>query len=130
MRRRDRRDQQIRRIATNLRKAVPHLNRPEFTPMLRAFAMVTLTLERSYAALRDKDPISPTTNELRSSYDVIGRLAAHHAKLAAQLGLSPAAFNSSRLAAALMISLQRWPVANDRRTKPTCYLAIRSDRVR
>jgi hypothetical protein len=93
LRRRDRRDQQIRRIATNLRKAVPHLNRPEFTPIIRAFAMLTLTLERSYAALRDKDPISPTTNELRSSYDVIGRLAAHHAKLAAQLGLSPAAFN-------------------------------------
>lgn len=84
-----RRDQQIRRIATNLRKAVPHLNRPEFTPMIRGFAMVTLTLERSYAALRDKDPISPTTQELRSSVDVIGRLAAHQAKLAAQLGLSP-----------------------------------------
>lgn len=59
--------------------------------------MVTLTLERSYAALRDKDPISPTTQELRSSYDVIGRLAGQQAKLAAQLGLSPVSIAKLRI---------------------------------
>ena len=74
---------------TRLRRGLPHLDHPEFTPLLRGFAMVTLTLERSYAALRDRDVMSAKTDELRSSIDVIGRLVGQQAKLAAQLGLSP-----------------------------------------
>ena len=77
-------------MVRQLRVVAPHLDRPEFAAVLRGFAMVTLTLERSYAALRERDVMSAKTDELRSSIDVIGRLVGQQAKLAAALGLVPA----------------------------------------
>jgi hypothetical protein len=90
------RDQQIRRFVSRLRMIAPHVDRPEFAAVLRGFAMITLTLERSYAALRDKDVISSETNELRSSIDVIGRLVGQQSKLAAALGLTPTVLGKLR----------------------------------
>ena len=87
---RDKRDQQIRRFVSRLRTIAPHVDRPEFAAVLRGFAMISLTLERSYAALKDKEVISSETNELRSSIDVIGRLVGQQSKLATALGLTPA----------------------------------------
>jgi len=84
------RDQQIRRFVRHLRTIAPHVDRSELVPLLRSYAMITLTLERSYAALKERSLISTKTDELRSSIDVVGRLVGQQAKLAEKLGLTPA----------------------------------------
>jgi len=88
--RRTKRDEQLRRFVRRLRTIAPHVDRPEYAPLLRAFAMVSLMLERCYAKLKERDLISLKTDELRSSIDTVQRLAGQAAKLAAALNLTPA----------------------------------------
>jgi len=90
------RDQQIKYFVRRLRKIAPHVDQPQFAVVLRGFAMITLTLERSYAALRDRDVMSTKTDELRSSIDTIGRLVGQQSKLAAALGLTPTVLGKLR----------------------------------
>ena len=89
LRRQDKRDQQIRRFARGLRAVAPHLDNPMFAPLVRSYAIVTLAIERSYARLKADDLISPKTNELRTSLDVLGRLIAQQTRLAKALNLTP-----------------------------------------
>lgn len=87
------RDQQIRRAVTRLRTLVPHLDRPEYLPLLRSYARVTLLIERSYEVLRDGRLVDDD-GELRGSLDTIRRLMTTQAQLARELGLSPSAARS------------------------------------
>jgi hypothetical protein len=89
-RRTQKRDEQLRRFVRRLRTIAPHVDHPEYAPLLRAFAMVSLMLERCYSKLRDRDLISEKTNEIRSSVETVQRLAGQAAKLAASLNLTPA----------------------------------------
>ena len=102
-----RRDQQIRRFVRGLRSIAPHVDEPQFAPLLRSYAMITMMIERSYATLRARELISPKSDELRSSIDVLGRLIGQQSKLAAALHLTPATLRALRhkradLAAALV----------------------------
>jgi len=90
------RDQQLRRFVSRLRTIAPHVDRPEFAAVLRGFAMITLMLERSYAALRDHDVISAETGELRPSIDTVARLVGQQTKLATALGLTPTVLGKLR----------------------------------
>jgi hypothetical protein len=94
---RAKRDQQIRRIVSNLRVGVSHLDRPEYVPLLRSFARVTILIERAYIVLRDGG-LTNSAGELRSSFLVLNAMISQQAKLAAQLGLSPAAFSKLKTA--------------------------------
>ncbi len=102
-----RRDQQIRRFVRRLRTIAPHVDRPEFAPLLRSLAIVTIAIERSHQFLREREVVSAKTDELRSSIDVLGRLISQQAKLAAVLNLTPATLRAlgpkrADLAAALV----------------------------
>ncbi len=91
--RRPRRDEQIRRFVRRLRTLAPHLDNPVHLPMLQAFAQVTLTLQKSYAFLKERDVINED-GELRSSVDTVRRLAETQARLAKELGLTPSTLRS------------------------------------
>jgi hypothetical protein len=82
------RDQQVRRFVRRIRTLAPHLDNPAFAPTLQSFARVSILLERGYAFLRDRDVIAD--DEIRSSYDSVRRMAETAARLARELGLTPA----------------------------------------
>lgn len=90
---RARRDQQIRRAVSRLRTFVPALDRPEYLPLLRSYARITLLIERSYELLRDGSLVDEN-GELRASLDTIRRLMSTQAALGRELGLSPSAARS------------------------------------
>jgi phage terminase small subunit len=83
-------DQQTRRIVRRLQRACPHLDAPEYTPILRSYARLTLLIERAYARLRDGD-IMDRAGEIRHSVDTLRRLMLTQTALARELGLTPAA---------------------------------------
>lgn len=87
------RDQQIRRLARRLQTLAPHLDRPEYAPLVRSFARITLLIERAYQTLRDGELLSDQ-GELRPSLDIFRRLTSTQAQLARELGLSPTAGHS------------------------------------
>ena len=94
------RDQQIQRMTAHLRRLAPHLGNYLFTPTIHAFCRITITLERSYATIRDESLISTETGELRSSVDTVRKLAETQSRLARELGLTPAtlrAFSKEKL---------------------------------
>jgi hypothetical protein len=91
---RRKRDEQVRRFARRLRQIAPHLNDLRFGPLVSSFARISILLERAYATLKDRDLISPETDELRTSIDTVSRLIGQQVKLAAALGLSPMTIRS------------------------------------
>lgn len=93
IRRHAKRDQQVRRAVTHLRNLVPHLDKPEFLPLVRSFVRVTLLIERAYEVLRD-GKIVDDAGELRSSLTSINTLMKTQSALARELGLSPSSLKS------------------------------------
>ena len=83
------RDQAVRRFVRRIRTLAPHLDNPVFAPTLQSFARVSILLERGYAFLRDGGIVGED-NEIRSSYDATRRMAETAARLAKELGLTPA----------------------------------------
>src|SRR5215471_6727807 len=83
------RDYQIRRFVFALRQTAPHLQEACYGPSLRAYAMLSLSIERCYAKLRDEDPISAKTGEIRNSYDILGRMVSQLTRLSKALNLTP-----------------------------------------
>jgi hypothetical protein len=84
------RDQRIRRYVSRLKLLCPHLDDPAFAATLRAFAEVNILLEAGYAFLREQGVVGAGQSEIRSSYDAVRRMADTSARLAGQLGLTPA----------------------------------------
>ena len=78
----------MRRLARRLQALPPHLDRPEYAPLLRSFARTALLIERAYLTLRDRELLSDQ-GELRPSLDIFRRLTTTQAQLARELGLSP-----------------------------------------
>ena len=83
------RDQQVRRFVRRIRTLAPHVDNPVFAPTLQSFARVSILLERGYAFLRDGGIVGED-HEIRSSYDATRRMAETAARLAKELGLTPA----------------------------------------
>jgi hypothetical protein len=83
------RDQRLRRIVRRARTLAPHLDNPVFMPILQSFGRISLLLLDSYAKLQDGALIGED-GELRPSVDSIRRLAETQARLARELGLTPA----------------------------------------
>lgn len=84
------RDQQIRRLTRRLQTLAPHLDRPEFLPLLRSYARLSILIERTYGVIRDDDSLMGEDGEIRSSIDTVRRLAETQSRLAEKLGLTPA----------------------------------------
>lgn len=84
------RDQQIRRLTRRLQTLTPHLDRPEFLPLLRSYARLSILIERSYQVIRDADSLIGEDGEVRGSVDTVRRLAETQSRLAEKLGLTPA----------------------------------------
>ena len=85
------RDEKVRRAVRAIRRTVPALNDVRYTPLLRSYATLTLMIEKAAARLRDEDPISPVTGELRQSYSTIAGLIRTQATVAEKLCLTPGA---------------------------------------
>jgi len=87
------RDERMRRIIRRARSLASHLDDPIFTPVLQSFARVSLLLGDCYEKLRDGNLIGDN-GELRPSIDIIRKLAETQARLARELGLTPATLRS------------------------------------
>ncbi len=83
------RDQQVRRFVRRIRTLAPHLDNPIFAPQLTGFAQTSLMLAQSYSFVRERGVIGDD-GELRASVDAVRRLAETQARLAKELGLTPA----------------------------------------
>lgn len=83
------RDQQVRRFVRRIRTLAPHLDNPIFAPQLTGFAQTSLMLAQSYSFVRDRGVVGED-GELRASVDAVRRLAETQARLAKELGLTPA----------------------------------------
>jgi hypothetical protein len=88
--RRQPRDQRVRRFKRQLLEVAPHLNDPKFGPLLHSFARISLLSLDSYEYLRANGLVG-SDGELRSSVDVVQRLATSSLRLATALGLTPLA---------------------------------------
>ncbi len=82
------RDQATRATVRRLRALCPHLDKPEYTPLIRSYARLSVLIERGYEVLRD-GRIVDAKGELRQSLDLLRRMMSTQAALAEKLGLSP-----------------------------------------
>ena len=87
--RRWRRDEAVRRMMYQLRTVAPHLDSPAFTPSLQAFARVSVLMADCYGWLQNQDDLTGKNGELRSSIELVRRLA-HTQTLIAELSRSAA----------------------------------------
>lgn len=85
------RDGRVRRAVREIRKVAPALNDVKYTPLLRSYATLTILIEKAALRLRDMDPISPETNELRQSYSTLAGMIRTQATVAEKLALTPGA---------------------------------------
>lgn len=73
-----------------LRALDPKLKEPKYQPSLKAMALCQYLLERSFLELEQMETlVNPVSGELRSSIDIVRRLAETSVRIAASLGLSP-----------------------------------------
>lgn len=86
---RKRRDLQIIWHIRRLRGLAPHLDRPEYLPLLRSYVRISMLAEEAFVRLKDADLMSDKTGELRTSLDTVRNLARTQYALAGQLGLTP-----------------------------------------
>jgi hypothetical protein len=87
------RDEQVRRFVRAIRRQAPALDDIKYTPTLRGYAMVTLTLERLYSRIRkmtDEQLVRPEGNAVQA-IDSLRNLARTQASLARELCLTPSA---------------------------------------
>jgi hypothetical protein len=87
------RDEQIRRFVRAIRRQAPALDDVKFTPTLRGYAMVTLTMERLYGRLKsmsDEQLVRDDGNAVQA-IDSLRNLARTQASLARELCLTPSA---------------------------------------
>ncbi len=82
-------DMQTRNLARRIIKMAPHLDRPEFYPQVRAWAICCFHVARINAALQEHDVINEETGEVRSSFDTLRKMLATQTLLARELGLTP-----------------------------------------
>jgi len=87
--RRRRRDELIRASIRRLRRLDSRLDDARYLPLLRSYCEISLLIEMGYAAIRDGPILSPETNELRSSLDLLRRMMDTQRSLGRELGLSP-----------------------------------------
>jgi hypothetical protein len=81
-------DQRVRRAIRKAIEIAPHLDEQVFTPILEGFARVSILFQDAYESIRNQSLIGPD-GELRSSIEVVRRLAETQARLAERLGLTP-----------------------------------------
>ena len=78
----------MRRIVRRARALAPHLDNAAFGPLLQSFGRISLLLADAYEEIRSEDLVA-SDGELRSSIDVVRRLADTQLKLAEKLGMTP-----------------------------------------
>lgn len=84
------RDGRVRRFRRQLAMVAPHLDDPRFGPLLGTFARISILALDAYENLRERGIVADD-GELRSSVDVVQRLAGAQLKFARELGLTPSA---------------------------------------
>jgi hypothetical protein len=112
-----RRDQTIRAAVRKLRARCPHLDKPEYMPLIRSYARLSVLIERAYAVLRDGN-IVDDKGELRQSLDTLRRMMSTQAALAEKLGLSPHVAASMAKPVTPILDLDSIRSATDGDTKP------------
>ncbi len=112
------RDQAIRAAVRKLRARCPHLDKPEYIPLIRSYARLSVLIERAYAVLRDGN-IVDDKGELRQSLDTLRRMMTTQAALAEKLGLSPHVAASMAKPVTPFLDLDSVRSATDDDTKPT-----------
>jgi hypothetical protein len=82
-------DLQDRQVARKLVGLVPHLDRPEFRPVILSFARVSNLATDVYKFLRKDGLVDPETSDIRNSVGTLTKLLQTQLKFAGALGLLP-----------------------------------------
>jgi len=90
------RDEVVRRLTKRYEKLAGTADEPRLRPAFRSLAIVTLMLERSYAALRDRESWLNSDMELCASLDSVRRLASTQSDLLRTCGLTIASISAPR----------------------------------
>jgi hypothetical protein len=90
--RKTKRDQAIRRLTVRYEK-LSGAAEPRLRPAFRSLAIVTLMLERAYAAIRDRESLLNSDGELCASLDAVRRMAATQSDLLRTCGLTAASIS-------------------------------------
>ena len=82
------RDEAVLALARKVVAMVPAIDKPEYRPMIYAYASLAILCEQAYAHLHEVG-VANDEGELRSSLTTYGQLTVRLQKLADALGLTP-----------------------------------------